>query len=79
MAPSVLNPGVLWILEDHLNEPAFYAIDLTGTALGTLSLEGGENVDWEAIAPEPCPTGTDRSPRGRTCPSRMWPASTEAL
>ncbi|MDP2309418.1 MAG: hypothetical protein Q8P18_25580 [Pseudomonadota bacterium] len=58
VAPSVLNPGVLWILEDHGNDPAFYAIDLTGAPLGTLSLEGAENVDWEAIALGPCPTGT---------------------
>lgn len=58
VAPSILNPGVLWILEDHGNDPAFYAIDVTGIALGTLKLEGVENVDWEAIALGPCPTGT---------------------
>jgi hypothetical protein len=54
VAPSLANPGVLWILEDHGNDPAFYAIDLTGASLGTVTLEGVENVDWEAIALGPC-------------------------
>ncbi|MDP2313534.1 MAG: hypothetical protein Q8P41_11560 [Pseudomonadota bacterium] len=58
VAPSLVNPGVLWMLEDHGNAPAFYAIDLTGAALGTLTLEGIENDDWEAIALGPCPTGS---------------------
>ncbi len=54
VAPSTLNAGVFWILEDHGNAPAFYAIDLIGAPLGTLTLEGVENVDWEAIALGPC-------------------------
>lgn len=57
VAPSVANPGVLWVHEDHGGDPAFYAVDYTGAALGTLTLDGATNEDWEAMALGACGDG----------------------
>lgn len=58
VVPSVQNPGVLWVIEDHGNDPAVYALDAAGTLLATLLLDGAENVDMEDIDLAPCPEGT---------------------
>lgn len=52
------NPGVLWVLQDAYNEPVLHAMDATGNALGTLTLDGVENIDWEALAVGVCDEGT---------------------
>lgn len=57
IVPSWRNPGVLWVLEDAQNEPALHALDTTGAPMGTLTLDGVENVDWEALAIGSCPEG----------------------
>lgn len=51
------NPGVLWVLEDAFTAPILYALDSTGALVGTLTLDGVENVDWEALALGPCAEG----------------------
>lgn len=58
VAPSVQNPGALWVVEDHGNEPAVYAIDVTGALLATVHLGGVEDVDMEDLDLAPCPEGT---------------------
>jgi hypothetical protein len=58
VAPSTQNPGVLWVLEDHAGAPVLYALDFAGNSLGSLTLDGVENVDWEAIAIGPCDEGS---------------------
>jgi hypothetical protein len=57
VAPSVLNPGVLWVHEDHGGPTVLTAVDELGNTLGTLTLEGVENGDWEAMALAPCEWG----------------------
>jgi hypothetical protein len=54
LAVSRANPNVLWTHEDHLGEPAVYAMDILGHVLGKVTLEGVENADWEDIAIGPC-------------------------
>ncbi len=58
VVPSVQNPGVLWVIEDHGNEAAVYALDATGALLATLVLDGTDNVDMEDLDLAPCPEGT---------------------
>lgn len=57
VVPSQLNPGVLWVLEDHGGEAEIYAILADGTGLGALSLDGLENLDWESMALSACDEG----------------------
>ncbi len=52
--PSLLNPGALWVVEDHGNEAAVYALDEAGALLATVALEGVENEDMEDIDLVPC-------------------------
>ncbi|HEY2761966.1 MAG TPA: hypothetical protein VGI75_14515 [Pirellulales bacterium] len=57
MVASLNNPGVLWIENDSGNENAIYAINLRGQLLGTYTLTGAANDDWEdmSIGPGPEP------------------------
>ncbi len=57
VVPSQLNPGVLWVLEDRGGHPAVYAIGTDGTSLGTLTLDGVENLDFESLALTTCAEG----------------------
>lgn len=50
------HPGVLWTLNDSGNAPDLFATDTTGRALGRVPVDA-RNVDWEALAPGPCPSG----------------------
>ena len=54
LAASRQNPGVLWVLEDHLAPNEVVAIDLAGNTLGRVVLEGTVNNDWEDVAVGPC-------------------------
>lgn len=47
--PSVLNPGALWVVEDHGNEAAVYALDERGALLATVTIDGVENEDMEDL------------------------------
>jgi hypothetical protein len=51
---SQRHPGLLWIHEDSGGAPELYALDETGTVLGTLRLSGASNLDWEDLAEGPC-------------------------
>lgn len=54
------NPGVWWVQNDSGNPNAVYAIGDDGRDLGTFTLAGATNVDWEDIAVGPGPiAGTD--------------------
>lgn len=52
--PSLLNPGALWVVEDHGNEAAVYALDELGVLLATVTIEGVENEDMEDLDLVPC-------------------------
>ena len=53
---SRAHPGVLWTLNDSGNAPDLFATDTLGRALGRVPVDA-RNVDWEALAPGPCPAG----------------------
>lgn len=54
LAASRKNPGVLWVLEDHLAPNEVIAIDTLGNTLGRVVLDGTINNDWEDLAVGPC-------------------------
>ncbi|GDX79823.1 hypothetical protein LBMAG42_16340 [Deltaproteobacteria bacterium] len=56
--PSLLNPGALWVVEDHGNEAAVYALDELGVLLATVTIEGVENEDMEDLDLVPCGEAT---------------------
>lgn len=49
------NPDVLWAHNDSGGEPEIYALSPSGQTLGTLSVPGAENIDWEDIGIGPGP------------------------
>jgi hypothetical protein len=57
LAASRRNPGVLWSHNDSGNSNRVYALGLDGADLGTFTLSGTTNFDWEDMAigcgPEP--------------------------
>lgn len=54
------NAGVWWVHNDSGNPGAVYAIGDDGGDLGTFTLTGASNVDWEDVAVGPGPiAGTD--------------------
>lgn len=55
LVPSRQNPGVLWTHEDSGGRAELYAIAPTGETLGTLTITGAENQDWEDLAVAECP------------------------
>lgn len=57
IAPSQQNPGILWVLEDHLGDPQLVALDTAGDPVGTLIIDGVNNIDWEDLALTRCETG----------------------
>lgn len=54
LAVSRRDPDVLWVHEDHLGEPAIYALNTLGDTLATVTLEDATNNDWEDMAIGPC-------------------------
>ncbi len=60
LVPSRANPGILWAHNDSGGDPALYAIEgTTGALVGTLTVEGVRNHDWEDLAVAPCPADGD--------------------
>jgi hypothetical protein len=57
LVASRRHPGVLWTIEDSGAEPLLHATDTTGADLGTWTVAGAANHDWEAITLGPCPSG----------------------
>lgn len=51
LAPSGLRQGVLWAHNDSGGGAELHAIDLSGSALGSVRLRNTKNQDWEALSP----------------------------
>ncbi len=52
---SRLHPPLLWVHNDSGGEPAAYLVRQNGTLVGTYTIEGATNTDWEDIAVGPGP------------------------
>jgi hypothetical protein len=59
LAPSALQPGTWWTLNDSGNPSELFHFDLEGRLLGRHPAPGLDNRDWEDLAAGPCP-GSDR-------------------
>ena len=49
-----IDPMVLWTHNDAGNPATIFALDRNGLSLGSLSVSGVENDDWEDLAIGPC-------------------------
>lgn len=47
---SARQPGVLWMHNDSGDMARFFAVDLKGSLLAEVRVDGAQNVDWEDIA-----------------------------
>jgi hypothetical protein len=56
LVASRISPNVLWTENDSGNPNEIFAIDPSGRLLGTYTLAGTTNKDWEDIAVGPGPT-----------------------
>ncbi|WP_438019104.1 hypothetical protein WMF18_08580 [Sorangium sp. So ce315] len=54
---SGLHPDVLYVHNDHGDEPRFFAIGLGGALQSEVAVAGAAAIDWEDIARGPCRTG----------------------
>jgi len=54
MAISHRYPGISWMHNDAGNSAALFAVDGDGQTVGTWSILGAENRDWEDLAAGPC-------------------------
>ena len=50
IAPSNLNPSLLWVINDGGNDPLLFAVGVNGSDLGTFRVKDAQNDDWEALA-----------------------------
>ena len=57
MGQSRLHPDVFWVHNDSGDEPRVYAVSRTGKWLGSYTLAGANNVDWEDMAIGPTSDG----------------------
>ena len=55
VAASRTEPPLLWVHDDSGGAPAVYAIRPDGTLVGTYTIDGATNTDWEDIAAGPGP------------------------
>lgn len=55
LAASHLDPGLLWLHNDHGGDAALHAASQTGDDRGRYDVIGAESVDWEDLAAGPCP------------------------
>ena len=53
-AMSVVQPGIIFTLNDSDNPPVVYATDTTGADLGAWHVTGATNIDWESMSLGPC-------------------------
>lgn len=60
LAASRRHDAVFWAIEDSFEPAVLTAVDLHGTVLARVRVEGGPltNIDWEAIAVGPGPDGS---------------------
>jgi hypothetical protein len=59
LAASHLDPGVLWLHDDHGGGAFLHAAGQQGQDYGQFELVGVQNEDWEDLAPGPCPSVGD--------------------
>ena len=59
LVASASQPDVLWTLNDSGAAPRLYAFSPAGEALGTRTIEGAQNLDWEDL-------GQMRGPEGQS-------------
>ena len=57
---STRSPGVLWLHNDSGDDARLFALSTQGAALGRLTLDGVDAVDFEDMATGPCPDGVDQ-------------------
>ncbi len=57
VAASKKNPGIWWTHNDSGGKPRIYAFNEAGKDLGFFDVKGAHNLDWEDMAPGPCPDG----------------------
>lgn len=57
LVASRTNDGVWWALNDSGDEARLYAVGPDGEDLGTVVVDGAQNVDWEDLAIGPGPDG----------------------
>jgi hypothetical protein len=50
LAQSTRHPDRLWVINDGGSAPVLHAIGTNGQAQGSVTLDAGRNVDWEAMA-----------------------------
>jgi len=50
LAASIVNPGLLWTINDSENEPVVFALGPQGQNLGAIYVVGAANRDWEDLA-----------------------------
>jgi hypothetical protein len=43
------HPGTLWVLNDSGNAAVLFAITTAGTVVGSYTVEGAQNLDWEGL------------------------------
>jgi hypothetical protein len=55
LAPSMVEPGLFWAVNDSGNAPILYAVGADGAARGRVRVRGVANSDWEALGSGPCP------------------------
>jgi hypothetical protein len=55
IAASRLNPNVLWVHDDSGNPAQVYPMTAAGDNLGTYTIAGATNLDWEDISVGPGP------------------------
>ncbi len=55
LTASHMDPGVLWLHDDRNGGASLHAAGLQGQDWGQYDLIGIENIDWEDLAPGPCP------------------------
>ncbi|MFH1465778.1 MAG: hypothetical protein ABIO70_15435 [Pseudomonadota bacterium] len=55
LAVSHLDPALLWLHNDHGGSATLHAASLTGADRGRYEIIGTDNLDWEDLAPGPCP------------------------
>jgi hypothetical protein len=55
VAASRTQPPLLWVHDDSGGAPAVYAIRPDGTLVGTYTIDGATNTDWEDVAVGPGP------------------------
>jgi hypothetical protein len=58
VAPSLRNPGVLWLHNDSGDRARLFAIGTDGAALGQLAVPGPAAPDLEDVATAACPDGS---------------------